>query len=532
MSHGVDRFILVALLVCACRTAPEPLPERHENLSSSTSTGVKFVPGPELVLGLRFVRPEATYGALRTVASRALPQSAAVLLTAMLGLNPTLSGRFVGGQDWYGVFTVEDEAQWGWALGVPVISGRELVAEVALGSDARLKANRREGWTEFTGGVVGPVGTLAAGVSGNFLVIGSTTTAVSALAPWLARRGGVLELAPTQAEAGVSARLFSSGLGLQAIFAAWRETWLPALLRVAAGSSASSSLLPLADVERGWSDSISAYLGTITEGDFHVQWSGEKLILKGDLAAPEAPLVTRGSQLCRAVAGLPRATRWWVGGTDAGIDSQGAAKQGAAKGGAPEQGALELQGALEGTLELQGAQGSARRPSPDWDEPLGEWQLSLFHGLSGIATAWVVGTPPTPVVRQQPGVWLLAWREEGQSSTALGVLNGVSPMLHGQMTSGRLSSRPHQGKPVEWAWATRDGGLVTALGAPLGDEWAAWVGSSSATGWPRGLSPSACERLLAALGSEDGVMLALERNNTGLQVSGAVALSTLSGALQ
>lgn len=482
------------LLACACRRAPEPLPDVHGSADLEEALGGNFAPGPELVLGLRIVRPEATYGVFRTLASRALPQSPAVLLTAMLGLNPTLSGRFVGGRDWYGVFTVDGDAQFGWALGVPVVSGRELVAEVALGSDARLKAHRRDGWTELTGGAVGPLGALSAGVSGNFLVLGSSATATSALAPWLAHGASLQKLAPAQEHAGVSARLFSAGLGLQAMFAAWRETWLPTLLRLAAGASARSPLLPLADVEQEWNQSISAYLGTIIQGDFYLRWSGEKLLLKGELAAPEAPDAARGSQLCRAAAGLPQGTKWWVGGTD--------------------------------------AAGSGRPSSPDWDAEPGDWQRALFRGLSGVAVPLVVGTPPTPVVRQEPGIWLLGWREDARTSTALGVLGSVAPASSGQLTAGRLSSRPQQGKPVEWAWAPKDGGLVTALGAPLGEEWSAWVGPTSGTGWPRGLSPSACERLLAALGNEAGVMLALERSDGGLQVNGALDLSTLSGALQ
>src|SRR5690606_18325327 len=128
------------------------------------------------------------------------------------------------------------------------------------------------GWIRLTGASGGLAGPLQLGVSGNYLMFGSRPTAVRTLAPWLVRRAGVGALAPELPEPGVTARLFSSGLTLQALHAHWSSLWRLSALPWPDSLDASVVKRQLANLESLVHDRLSAYLGALRGGDVIVRW--------------------------------------------------------------------------------------------------------------------------------------------------------------------------------------------------------------------------------------------------------------------
>lgn len=468
------------------------------------ASSVELVPAvaTELAFGLRLVQPEFTYGALRGLSPRPLPQSLQVMLPALLGMNPAVSGRLVAGQDWLGVVTTETGGHSGWAFGVPVLSGRELVAELSRGSDARLQAKPRTGWIELSGLSGGLLGPTSLGVAGNYLLFGSTPTAVATLAPWLAGRGAIGALAPEQSETGLTARLFASGLALQALHAHLRERAMQLELPLLPALDVAGTD-PLSELMQLFNDRLSAYLGALRGGDVHLRWQGPTLSLMADLAASELPSPTKDQRLCREIASLPPGVKAWLAGSDAGDAA------------------------------------SRRLTAGDWDSAPGAWQATLLHGL---CTAGAAFAQRVDCNLQAPFVdapWIVAWRQQAGASTLLGLLSGAPPSaLHPKppsvtpVTSGRLRATAKDGKVLEWAWAPRGAGTMTALGAELGAQWDNWVKHPAATGWPEGLSPSSCEGLLVAAGSGPGALVSVSRVDSGLRVLGSVELASLGKWLQ
>jgi hypothetical protein len=474
-------------------------------VSSASSRPVALLAAttPELIAGFRVAQPEFTYGALRGLSARPLPQSLQVLLPSLVGLNPALSGRFTTGHDWLGAVTAEAGGALAWAVGVPVVSGRELVAELSLGAEAPLRAQPRLGWIELTGSSGGVLGPLSLGVSGNYLVVGSSPTAVRSLAPWLVHPAGTSAIAPEQTETGVSFRLFASGLALQALHAHLRESWSiksspwsQAIEGTIAGSRA-------ADVEALMNDGVSAYLAAIEGGEAHVRWQGQKVSLGGEFRG-HVPL--RGDpRLCREITGLPTDVRFWVAG---------------------------VSGVTVGET-------SSSVKTPDWEPTAGAWQGALLNGLGAVAASFDGRVRVNSDIEFADGPWVVGWRERAGASTALAVLSGVpfaaietTPVLPPTKAGSRVQTKTTDGKVLEWAWAPRDAGIVTAFGAHLGPQWDTWVQKPLGTGWPNGLSPRSCDGLIFAAGTNQGAALSVSRSDAGIHVQGELDLSTLGGLLR
>lgn len=491
-----------ALPACSGETAT---PLSHDAAVSASTTPVA---PPELVLGLRWSKPELLYNAFGSLAGKGLPRSLNVLLTTLVGLDPLISGRLVSGQDWLGVVTAEPPSRLGWALAVPVSSGRELAAELTLGSAAPLQANARVGWTELAGlngGAALPglrSGPLAAGISGNFLLVGSNATALAALAPWLRVAASHRALAPEQAEPGLSARLHGSGLALQALLAHGRHS---AALSTLGGSDTGARVAAFAPLLAALADQLehraSAYLGLVQSGDVHLRWQNDRLLLEGAFRATGAPTSGGGVSLCREVAALPDGVRVWFAGTEAQPSLAPAVQQ----------------------------------PKPDWDSVPGDWQRTLLDGLA------VLGSAVEDRVRVSSagigsGPWLLGWRVQRGQATALAILDGVSPgRIAAQPQSlttphaGRVQIATKDGRTVEWAWAKRGSGTMTAVGAALGDDWHSWSRSLANTAWPSGISPSECGHLLAAVGTGRAVLAGVFSSPEGLRIESDLPLATLGG---
>ncbi len=481
--------------------------QRHDGVglaaTSATSESPLPAPEPQLIAGFRIARPEVTYGVLRGLSSRPLPQSLQVVVPSLLGLNPALSGRFTSGQDWLGALTAEPSGALAWAIGVPVVSGRELIAELSLGSDATLRAQARSGWTELAGGASSLLGPLNLAVAGNYLVVGSSPTSVRSLAPWLTSAPGAAALAPARSEMGVSARLFASGLTLQALHAHLRETWSLARSRLTLSVDGEQARGHLANLEAALNDSLSAYLGAVQGGEAQLSWQGHVLELTADLKAAHLPRGPRDASLCRELAALPSHVAFWAAGADATF-------------------------ATSPPAELAG---------PDWEQEPGGWQRSLLGGFSTLAASFEGRVQLAPAVASTDGPWLVGWRDRGGAGTALAILYGVPPnaLLAQPLTTvagegqGRVQTKTREGRTLEWVWTKRGAGLITAFGAGLGDEWDTWTRTPGATGWPNGLSPSACEGLLFAAGSERNTVLSVSRVDTGLHLRGQFDFALLGG---
>lgn len=459
---------------------------------------------PELIAGFRVAQPEFAYAAIRGLSARPLPQSLQVLLPSLVGLNPALSGRFSTGHDWLGVVTAEANGATHWAVGVPVTSGRELVAELSLGSDAHLRAQPRAGWTELTGSNGGLLGPLSLGISGNYLLLGSSPTAVRTLAPWLNRRGGAAALAPEQGDAGLSVRLLASGLTVQALHAHLRERWEVDSAPWSAALGSALEVTRVAEIEEQLNDAISAYVGALRSGDAHLRWQGREVALSAEFEAPALPSPARDAGLCREIAALPRDVKFWV----AGVGSS--------------------------------ATGETRvEPSsvPDWQHRPGQWQSAVFNGFGAIGGPLAGKVRLNPNIAVTDGPWLIGWSEQGRASTALAVLGGIpieaiesTPLLPFTPAGSRVQAKADDGKVLEWAWAPRGAGVAIALGAQLGaTSWEQWVKVTSGTGWPSGLSPSLCEGLIFAAGHDRETSFSISRDAAVLQVKGSLDLSTFGG---
>jgi hypothetical protein len=402
-----------------------------------------------------------------------------------------------------GAVTAEGSGTLGWSVGVPVVSGRELVAELSLGTDAHLRAQPRTGWIELTGLSGGLLGPLSLGVAGNYLLVGSSPTAVKSLAPWL-NQHGESGLAPEQAETGLSFRLFASGLSLQALHAHLSELWSVASSpwsKAIAGTLAGNHL---ADIEAQVNDSASAYLGAIEGGDGHLLWQGQKVTLAGEFRTTALPPRTPDASLCRDITELPTDVRFWVAGSG---------------------------GVVRGE-----AQPSLTISAPDWQQETGSWQAALFNGLGAFAATFEGRVQLKAGAALADGPWVVGWREQRGASTALAVLKGVpfaaietTPLLAPTKVGSRVQAKTTDGKVLEWAWAPRGNGIVTAFGAQLGTHWDQWVQKPSGTGWPAGLSPRSCDGLVFAAGTNQGAVLSLSRGAAGLHLQGDLDLSLLGG---
>jgi hypothetical protein len=212
--------------------------------------------------------------------------------------------------------------------------------------------------------------------------------------------------------------------------------------------------------------------------------------------------------LCRELASLPKGVRAWFAGTEA---------------------------TLQPSLATPDP---TRYVSPDWDEAPGEWQEAVLRGLGVVGAAFANRVALQDSHDSRYGIWVLGWREQAGASTALAVLDGVAPtnlkVVPGASATpaGRVQSLAKDGRHVEWVWGARGNGTITAVGAALGDVWEVWSREKPTTGWPRGVSPSQCDALLAAVGTDAGVLAALFETADGVQVTAELDLSVVDGLLQ
>ena len=501
---------VIALLVCVlsgCGESPAPPP---------APVLVSEEQPPRLVATFHVERPEQVYAFLRAAAAPTLPQALPLLLAHVLGLPPDVSGRFRTDRMVNGALALDDNQRLSFVVGLPVSSGRELIAELTLGARAPFEAHSHRRFTELRGAVIGPYGPLSLGVAGNLLVVGDSARALQEVGPYLAGHTRAGQLTSELQDPGIALRTVAPGAQLQGLLgklahAAW-DTAATSSFVARLNSLAPLHEHPLvSDVFTEWIRTLSAYAGHLESSDIALVLDGSSLDLTWDAKASTLPVLrSDGRTACRDLASLPPGVGPW----------------------------------------MLGAGSVPDRPTelPDWDVLDPGWQYELVHFLASVVSE----TPPlrtiaapqaTAVASLSTAPWLLSWYTQGSGSSLLGVFRGVpsdafDSMLqkphHAQNLRPQVTVKKkavmRDGKSLEVAWAARGSGLVSSTGAPLGTVWSQLAREPAAVQAPAFMSPRVCEQLVAAIGYADVAHLAVTKTTTGLQAGGSVNLGRLSQA--
>src|SRR5690606_34006595 len=167
-----------------------------------------------LVATFHVERPEQVYAFLRAAAAPTLPQALPLLLAHVLGLPPDVSGRFRTDRMVNGALALDDNQRLSFVVGLPVSSGRELIAELTLGARAPFEAHSHRRFTELRGAVIGPYGPLSLGVAGNLLVVGDSARALQEVGPYLAGHTRAGQLTSELQDPGIALRTVAPGAQL------------------------------------------------------------------------------------------------------------------------------------------------------------------------------------------------------------------------------------------------------------------------------------------------------------------------------
>lgn len=514
--HVTRLRLLVTLLAmlgaaAACSETPSPPPS----------------PGPQsevapahLLATFQVAQPDQLYALARTKAPT-LPRSLPVFAAHLLGLPPMVAGRLRSNVDLLGAVAVDERQRATVALALPLVSGRELVAELTLGADAPFQAHPARRVTELRGASIGPLGALSLGVSGNVLIVGTSSRAVHELGPYLAhhKRG---ELDFPLREPGVAVQTVASGPQLQGLLGQVAQGNTP---DVRPGADPFPQL-PLNGALRDHPlfgsvlfellRSVSAYLGHIKASSGTLVLDGNVLRLEWQAQTTTLPLSAGdGRAACRDLAALPPGAGPW----------------------------------------LLGAGALPTPPvSPDWDLPDPEWQVALSrrlalapHNDAPHNKAPPSDAAPKPeaatTLASQAAPWLLSAFEANQEHSLIAVLHGVSlatlhhavpaPHQTASMQNEVVVNRKglvREGKAAEVAWAARGPGVVVASGAPLGDVWSQLGREPEAVQIPRFLTPRTCEGLIAAIGDGSAGYVAVSKRGTALMAEGSIDLRALGAS--
>jgi hypothetical protein len=234
--------------------------------------------------------------------ARPFPEHLALVLTQLLGISPALSGRIEADQPAYAACATTD-AGLDWVFAFKVNSGREWVAELATGGSARFRKRESGRVTHLDGSL--PFGVM--GVVRNYVVVGSSATALETLGPYAVR-----SRAQPGGSRGVRVVSPATGATLEALFQRWIAPLQGALVAVAGehalGAKGEQSL---ASIETGLGQiaiALSDALG-VAEGlqlEFNVEEGA--LVLHGRFRALAGDVEDSsgdGPDMCAALRRLP-----------------------------------------------------------------------------------------------------------------------------------------------------------------------------------------------------------------------------------
>ncbi|MCA9630131.1 MAG: hypothetical protein KC766_20810 [Myxococcales bacterium] len=186
------------------------------------------VPAPDSLVADVFVaQPEPTWKELRGLAGAGaalLPANYPILVTTLTGLPPTAASIIDTDLPVVGALVDVGEGNPGLVLGVHLRSGRELVAAVTKGADARFDAKRNDQTqvTMLSPKNPGNADPLGMGVLGNYLLVGTTSAALDEAGPYVVRSLSK-QPAPKQPIVAVASEKALGGPIAKRIKAAWKK---------------------------------------------------------------------------------------------------------------------------------------------------------------------------------------------------------------------------------------------------------------------------------------------------------------------
>ncbi|MCA9647258.1 MAG: hypothetical protein KC492_41500, partial [Myxococcales bacterium] len=186
------------------------------------------VPAPEsLVADVFIAQPEPTWKELRGLAGAGaalLPANYPVLVTTLTGLPPTASSSIDAGLPVVGALVDVGEGDPGLVLAVHLRSGRELIAAVTKGADARfeMKRNDETQISMLTPRNPGNAQPLGMGVLGNYLLVGNVPAALDKAGPYVVRTLSK-QAAPKEPIVALASEKALAGPVSKRIKAAWKK---------------------------------------------------------------------------------------------------------------------------------------------------------------------------------------------------------------------------------------------------------------------------------------------------------------------
>ncbi|MGE0322313.1 MAG: hypothetical protein AB7S68_08420 [Polyangiaceae bacterium] len=186
------------------------------------------VPAPESLVADVFVaKPEGTWKELRGLAGAGaalLPANYPILVTTLTGLPPTAASSIDADLPVVGALIDLGDGDPGLVLAVHLRSGRELLAAVTKGADARfdVKRNDETQINMLTPKNPGNAEVLGMGVLGNYLLVGNVSEALDKAGPY-AVRTLTKQAAPKEPVVAIASEKALAGPIAKRIKAAWKK---------------------------------------------------------------------------------------------------------------------------------------------------------------------------------------------------------------------------------------------------------------------------------------------------------------------
>ncbi len=186
------------------------------------------VPAPATLLADVFVaQPDPTWKELRGLAgpgAALLPANYPILVTTLTGLPPTAASSIDAGLPVVGAVVDVGEGNPGLVLAAHLRSGRELIAAVTKGADARFDAKRNDETqiTMLSPKNPGNAEPLGMGVLGNYLIVGTVPAAVDQAGPYVVRTL-TKQAAPKEPIVAIASEKALAGPIATRIKAAWKR---------------------------------------------------------------------------------------------------------------------------------------------------------------------------------------------------------------------------------------------------------------------------------------------------------------------
>lgn len=229
----VGRFartlVPVFLVLAACAsTGCEDDAKSPTSASAAPVEDLSPVPAPEnLIADLFVAKPEPTWKELRGLAgpgAALLPANYPILVTTLTGLPPTAASLIDADLPAVGALIELGEGDPGVVLAVHLRSGRELIAAVTKGADARFdtKRNDQTQINMLTPKNPGNAQPLGLGVLGNYLIVGNVPAAVEQAGPYVVRTL-TKQAAPKEPIVAIASEKALSGPVAKRIKAAWKK---------------------------------------------------------------------------------------------------------------------------------------------------------------------------------------------------------------------------------------------------------------------------------------------------------------------